>query len=180
MTAFDQNSIMHNGPQVQIRPARESDAPSACDAVNAIAAEKWYLATVDGFSLEQTRTFLRRVVDGTLPQVLAVAEDEVVGFCDIIPNTAKGFTHVGRLGMGVRSAWRRQGIGHRLLDACLTLARTGGIEKVELEVFTDNIGAVRLYESFGFSEEGLKVRGRKLENRYQDVKLMALWLERMA
>ena len=63
---------MHNGPQVQIRPPRESDAASARDAVNAVAAEKWYLATVDGFSLEQTRTFLKRVVEGALPQVLAV------------------------------------------------------------------------------------------------------------
>ena len=167
---------MHNAPQVQIRTARESDTASACDAVNTIAAEKWYLATVDGFSLEETRSFLKRVVDGSLPQALAVVQDEVVGFCDIIPNSAKGFTHVGRLGMGVRSAWRRQGIGRRMLDACLTLARNAHIEKVELEVFTDNLGAVRLYESFGFSEEGLKVRGRKLENRYQDVKLMALRL----
>jgi ribosomal protein S18 acetylase RimI-like enzyme len=167
---------MPNGPQVQIRPARESDAVSGCDAVNAIAAEKWYLASVDGFSTEQTRTFLRRVIDGALPQVLAVVEEKVVGFCDILPNTTKGFTHVGRLGMGVRSEWRRQGIGRRMLDACLALARNAGIEKVELEVFSDNVGAVQLYDSFGFRQEGLKVRGRKLEGRYQDVKLMALWL----
>ncbi len=167
---------MHNGPQVQIRPTRESDTASARDAVNAVAAEKWYLATVDGFSPEQTRDFLKRVVDGSLPQVMAVLEDEVVGFCDILPNPAKGFTHVGRLGMGVRFEWRRQGIGRRMLDACLSLARKAGIEKVELEVFSDNVGAIRLYDSFGFSQEGLKVRGRKLENQYQDVKLMALWL----
>jgi len=160
---------------LHIRAARESDAESANDAVNAIAAEKWYLATVDGFSKEQTRAFLKQVVDGNLPQVLAVAEDQVVGFCDVIPHTAKGFTHVGRLGMGVRSGWRRQGIGRRLLDACLSLARNAGIEKVELEVFADNVVAVRLYESFGFIHEGLKMRGRKLENRYQDLKLMALW-----
>jgi ribosomal protein S18 acetylase RimI-like enzyme len=103
-------------------------------------------------------------------------EDEVVGFCDIIPNTAKGFTHVGRLGMGVRSEWRRQGIGRRLLGACSCLARNAGIEKVELEVFSDNVAATRLYDSFGFSQEGRKVRGRKLEDRYQDLTLMALWL----
>jgi RimJ/RimL family protein N-acetyltransferase len=173
---FDQNAMMHNDPRVQIRPARESDAASACETVNAVAAEKWYLATVDGFSLEQTRTFLRRVIDGSLPQVLAVLGDEVVGFCDILPNPAKGFTHVGRLGMGVRLEWRRQGIGRRMLEACLSLARSAAIEKVELEVFSDNVGAIWLYESIGFSPEGLKVRGRKLENRYQDVKLMALWL----
>jgi hypothetical protein len=106
---------MHNGPQVQIRPARESDAASACRAVNSVAAEKWYLATVDGFSLEQTRAYLKRVVDESLPQVLAVVEEEVVGFCDILPNTTKGFVHVGRLGMGVRLEWRRQGIGRRML-----------------------------------------------------------------
>jgi ribosomal protein S18 acetylase RimI-like enzyme len=161
--------------QLHIRPARESDAASANDAVNEIAAEKWYLATVDGFSEEQTRAFLKQVVDGNLPQVLAVVQDQVVGFCDVIPHTAKGFTHVGRLGMGVRSQWRRQGVGHRLLEACLALARSTGIEKVELEVFADNVVAVHLYESFGFVHEGLKVRGRKLENRYQDLKLMALW-----
>ena len=61
------------------------------------------------------------------------------------------------------------------MHACL-LARNSGIEKVELEVFSDNLGAVRLYESFAFSLEGVKVRGRKLDGRYQDVKLMALWL----
>jgi len=163
-------------PRVRIRPPREADAASFRDAVNAVAAEKWYLATVDGFSLDQTRAFLRRVIDGSLPQVLAVVGDEVIGFCDVLPNPAKGFTHLGRLGMGVLAAWRRQGIGRLLLDTCLGLARDAGIEKVELEVYSDNVAAVRLYEAFGFRTEGLKVRGRKLENRYQDLQLMALWL----
>jgi ribosomal protein S18 acetylase RimI-like enzyme len=162
--------------KVQIRPAREPDAASLCAAVKAVAAEKMYLATIDGYSLEQTRAFLKHILDGSLPQMSAVVDGEVVGFCDIIPNSVKGFTHVARLGMGVRSEWRRQGIGRRMLDACLQLARDAGIEKVELEVFSDNIGAVRLYQSFGFKEEGLRVRGRQLDGRYQDVKLMALWL----
>jgi ribosomal protein S18 acetylase RimI-like enzyme len=161
---------------VHIRPTRETDAASYCDAVRAVAAEKWYLATVDGYSLEQTREFVKAVVEGSLPQVMAVAGDVVVGFCDIIPNPAQGFTHVGRLGMGVRVEWRRQNIGRRLLDACLSLARDAALEKVELEVYSDNSAAVRLYESFGFSQEGIKERARKFEGRYQDLCMMALWL----
>ncbi len=167
---------MNLGHQIQIRQARESDAISIREAVKAIAAEKWYLATVEGFSLKQTRAFLRHIVDGDLPQVMAIAEETVVGFCDILPNPAMGFTHVARLGMGVRSEWRRQGIGRRLLEACLARAKNADVEKVELEVFSDNIAAVRLYESFGFSREGVRVRGRKLDDRYQDVVLMALWI----
>ena len=167
---------MNLGHQIQIRQARESDAISIREAVKAIAAEKWYLATVEGFSLKQTRAFLRHIVDGDLPQVMAIAEETVVGFCDILPNPAMGFTHVARLGMGVRSEWRRQGIGRRLLEACLARAKNADVEKVELEVFSDNIAAVRLYESFRFSREGVRVRGRKLDDRYQDVVLMALWI----
>ncbi len=165
---------MQIGPQVEIRRARESDAESIRAAVRAVAQEKWYLATVEGFSLEETRSFLKRIVEGNLPQVTAVAGDTVVGGCDILPNSAAGFRHVARLGMYVLPEWRRQGIGRRLLDACLALARNSGIEKVELEVFSDNIGAIKLYESLGFSREGVKVRGRKLDGRYQDVILMAL------
>lgn len=161
---------------LEIRPAREADAASLSDAVKAVAAEKWYLATVDGFSLEQTRAYLQDIKDRSLPQMTAIVGNTVVGFCDIIPHAAQGFTHVARLGMGVRPEWRRQGIGRRLLDACLSLARRSAIEKIELEVFSDNVAAVRLYETFGFSLEGVKVRGRKLQGRYQDVKLMALWL----
>jgi len=101
---------MPDASLVQIRPVRESDAAAFCDAVKSVAAEKWYLATVDGFSLEQTLAFVRHNVEASMPQVMAVVENEVVGFCDILPGTTKGFTHVGRLGMGVRREWRRQGI----------------------------------------------------------------------
>jgi hypothetical protein len=99
-------SVMHNETEVEIRAVREADAASFCEAVAAVAAEKWYLATVDGFSLEQTSAFVKHVVSGSLPQVMALADTQVVGFCDILPGAAKGFTHVGRLGMGVRSEWR--------------------------------------------------------------------------
>lgn len=162
--------------QVEIRRVRESDAESICEAIKEVAAERLHLATVDGFSLENTRAFLKLIVDGNLPQATAIADGMVIGFCDILPNTASGFTHVARLGMGVRSEWRRQGIGRRLLDACLIQAKISGIEKVELEVFSDNAGAVRLYGAFGFIREGIKSRGRKLDGRYQDVVLMAQWM----
>lgn len=165
-----------SGSQIEFRPARESDAAAIRAAVAAVAAEKRYIATVDGFSLEETRAFLKHIVAGNLPQVTALAGDTVIGFCDILPNSAVGFTHVARLGMAVRAEWRRQGIGRQLLSACLAHAKNAGIEKVELEVFSDNLRAITMYESFGFSREGVKVRGRKLDERYQDVVLMALWI----
>lgn len=162
--------------QVQVRRSRMDDAESLCDAVNSVAREKWWLATADGFTPEQTRTFLKFVMDHALSQVVADASGLIVGWCDVVPKGPRGFAHVGALGMGVRREWRRHGVGRRLLEECLGLARDARLEKIELEVFTDNEGAIRLYESLGFTREGVKARARKLDDRYQDVLLMALWL----
>jgi RimJ/RimL family protein N-acetyltransferase len=161
---------------VLIRPSRIEDAPAFSEAVTKVATEKRYLATVDGYSAEQTRPYLQRATEGTLYQFVAEADGRLIGACDISPRQAIGFTHVGVLGMFVLPEWRRRGIGSRLLDACLTAARRAGLERIELEVFADNEAAIRLYEAHGFVREGCKQRGRKLEGRYQDVLLMALVL----
>lgn len=160
---------------IEIRRSRLGDAASVSEAVTEVAAEQWFLATVDGYSVRQTKAFIQTAVTGAVHQVVAVDGDKVIGSCDVRPHELKGFTHVGQLGMYVRKEWRGQGIGMRLLAACLSAAKEAGLEKIELEVFADNIPAIRLYETAGFRREGLKARGRKWRERYQDVALMALW-----
>ena len=158
----------------EIRAIRQDDLESLRDAFNSVCAEKWYVATVEGFTLERVSEFVTRFLENHVPAVVAVVGDQIVGWCNILPNTKLGFTHVGVLGMGVRREYRGQGIGRRLMDACLSLVRESGLEKIELDVYTDNEAAIRLYESVGFQREGHKRYARKLEGRYQDIYLMAL------
>ena len=162
--------------QIEIRVVQEDDLFSLRDAINSVCSEKWYVATTEGFTLEQSRRFIEHNIENAYPQVVATVDDCVVGWCDVIPNRKVGFTHVGRLGMGVRKEYRRLGIGRRLLTECLRLSREYGLERVELEVFADNVAALKLYESSGFVTEGLKTNARKLEERYQDVVMMAMKL----
>jgi ribosomal protein S18 acetylase RimI-like enzyme len=162
--------------QIAIRPVKETDLESLRNAINSVCREKWYIATVEEFSMEQSQIFLQHIIDNSWPQVVAEIDRKIVGWCDIIPKTTIGFTHVGHLGMGVRQGYRGKGIGRRLLVDCLSLARMAGIERVELEVFSDNAAAIYLYERHGFTLEGRKTHARKLEGKYQDVQLMALSL----
>ena len=96
-----------------------------------------------------------------------------MGWCDITPWPYEGMKHVGRLGMGVKSGFRGQGTGKRLLEAALLRAFNTGLERVELEVFGSNRAAVRLYESFGFVREGRKIAARKLDGISDDLLLYA-------
>jgi ribosomal protein S18 acetylase RimI-like enzyme len=60
---------------------------------------------------------------------------------------------VPELGIGVRAAARRRGIGERLLHALLEEASRQGVGRVSLSVETDN-PAARLYERVGFRQVG--------------------------
>jgi ribosomal protein S18 acetylase RimI-like enzyme len=83
-----------------------------------------------------------------------VADDRVVGWCDLRPKAAAALRHTAVLGMGIVAAYRGQGIGSRLLATALELAAERGIRRSELIVRSDNAPAIGLYRRFGFVAEG--------------------------
>jgi RimJ/RimL family protein N-acetyltransferase len=58
----------------------------------------------------------------------------------------------------------------------------GAIQRVELDVFSNNEAAIRLYRRAGFAIEGRKRRGRILDGVEEDVVVMSLlrdeWADR--
>jgi ribosomal-protein-alanine N-acetyltransferase len=57
-----------------------------------------------------------------------------------------------------RGAWRRQGVGERLLIALFDLAVSRGASEATLEVRPSNVPARNLYEKFGFKVAGVRPR----------------------
>lgn len=56
----------------------------------------------------------------------------------------------------VASGYRRRGIGRKLMEYMLERAAKVGIGACTLEVRVSNLPAIRLYESLGFSGEGVR------------------------
>jgi ribosomal-protein-alanine N-acetyltransferase len=59
---------------------------------------------------------------------------------------------------------RRQGIASALLHRLLELTKDDALRGYTLEVRTSNLGAIRLYERFGFRRKGIR-RGYYTDNR---------------
>jgi len=98
---------------------------------------------------------------------------ELVGTLGLLKADGPKRQHKGMLvGMYVRPAARRGGVGRRLLDAALDLAAQS-VELVQLSVVKGNEPAHRLYQSAGFVEYGLEQRALKVDGRYYDDLLMA-------
>ena len=104
---------------------------------------------------------------------MAVTEDKVVGWADIIPKQKGSAQHTGELGMGIVASCRGQGIGKELLEKVIRHSWEIGLKRLELEVFASNLIAISLYERYGFEHEGTKQNARFVDGEYEDVLIMA-------
>ena len=79
------------------------------------------------------------------------------------------------VGMMVLRHLQGQGIGRRLLAACVTQVQsTSGLELLTLSVTSTNAAAIGLYQSAGFTRYGTLVHAIKLGERYHNKDLMVL------
>ncbi|MFO1458390.1 MAG: GNAT family protein [Verrucomicrobiota bacterium] len=150
----------------------DADALSAC--IDAVSRERRYLGNTSGFSAEQTREFITSLSDSGGIQVVAVAEAQIVGWCDVTPIPFEGMRHVGRLGMGLLPPFRGKGLGRRLVREVLSQVFAVSLKRVELEVYASNKVAIGLYEREGFVMEGRKRLARILDGAEDDILIMGL------
>jgi RimJ/RimL family protein N-acetyltransferase len=119
---------------------------------------------------------MQSVLEARYPFLVVTEGSTIVGWCDVGRRKREGFRHTAELGIGLSAKVRGHGLGSRLLRGIIALSRRCGIEKLELQVYASNVAARRLYRKFGFKVEGRRIRARKLDGRYDDVVLMALFL----
>jgi ribosomal-protein-alanine N-acetyltransferase len=131
---------------IEYGPLRPSDA-ARCAELEA--------QLFDGDDPWPARAFLAELNAKHIRYVAARDDDKLVGYA--------GIARLGRTKpyeyeihtIGVDPAYQGKGIGKRMLTELLDHAAGG---TVFLEVRTDNVPAISMYESFGFTNVGLRRR----------------------
>jgi putative acetyltransferase len=106
--------------------------------------------------------------------LVAVSGEHVIGMLtvDTFPNKPRR-RHVGQIGISVTETWQGKGVGKALMQAAIDLAdKWLNLTRLELEVYSDNDAAIRLYEQFGFEREGLLRQHAFRDGRYVDSIMM--------
>lgn len=160
---------------ITIVPIELSHAESFHACLDAVAREKRFLAQTKAAPLDRVKDFVQSSVSSNAAQFVALEENRIIGWADVFPSWADATAHCGQLGMGVLAEYRGQGVGRRLIDACIAKAWQSGITRIELEVRTDNERAIQLYERVGFAKESTKRRAMRFEGVYHDAFLMVLF-----
>jgi putative acetyltransferase len=164
---------------VEIRPARPADARQSRRLFAEVAAEGRYIRTEDvRWSVREMRKRYRGswTMQSASIVAVAVADGRLIGTLGVGRETHPVTRPVASLGMMVADDWRSRGVGSALLAEAFRWARWAGVEKLALTVYPDNDRARRLYERFGFAEEGRLVGHSRKRHGYEDEIVMGRWM----
>lgn len=158
----------------EIIPIQEKHIEDFWSAVDSVARERKYLAFLEGPPIRTTKDFVLEQIRDNWPQLLAIHNEKIIGWCDISPLDRPVFAHTGSLGMGVLAPYRGKGIGKTLIYRALEEAKRKGLTRIELTVRENNKPAIALYEKFGFIVEGFHKNAVYIEGIYENHLSMAL------
>lgn len=134
-------------PSVRSMKCRDVEAVAKLEAQ--IFTDAWSEKSISE-TLDQPQAFI----------LVAEQADEIVGYC--IVYYVLDEAEIARI--AVDSSKRKQGVGQALLRATCRSCMEKEITRVLLDVRESNASARRFYESFGFSEDGIR------KNFYQNPK----------
>lgn len=122
--------------------------------------------------VEQTRRWLEGQSNDTV-NLMAVLDGKIVGNAGLDRHGGRR-AHAAGLGIGIHDDFVGRGIGSALIGELVDVADNWlNLKRLELNVYTDNSIAIRLYEKFGFKREGVFVGYAYRDGSYVDSLAMA-------
>ncbi|MBX7147159.1 MAG: GNAT family N-acetyltransferase [Alphaproteobacteria bacterium] len=110
----------------------------------------------------------------------AFYNDDMVGQLAFFPFTpVHPWTHhIGKFGMMILKDYWGQGLGRKMLEIMIPHAKSVDIKKIEAMVRTTNERGVKLYQSLGFNNEGIRKKAALIEKNFLDEYFIAKFLDK--
>ena len=128
---------------------------------------------------DMLRSHVRETLDSPNSTIIvADSGSQLVGYVEAEGGPYRRTRHNAYVVIGVLRPCQRRGIGRSLLAALRSWAADHDVIRLELTVRADNHAAQRLYETAGFSVEGLRRGSLRVGEELVDELAMALLLDR--
>lgn len=152
-----------------IREAREDDAPSMVELLNAIIDAGGYTIMEGPVTVEEQIAYIRSFPARGLFNVAVASDKRVIGMQSVERTSeTKALRHVGEISTFVALDLRGKGIGRSLSKGTSGAAKERGFTKVMASIRADNPSAIAFYQGQGFRIIGIAERHAFVDGRYVD------------
>lgn len=166
--------ILKNGKELIVRSAEIEDAEKELEMYKKQVAETPFLSrgaddimpSKEGFE-ENYEYYLE---DDRACTLVAIYENKLIGsgHIDYCANKKRS-AHRCDIDLGILKEYWGLGIGGKIMQTLLDVAKNSKFEQVELSVASKNERAIKMYESFGFQKTGIIPRSLKYaDGTYED------------
>ena len=171
--------LAKDGRKCVLRSVKWEDLDDLIEFINSLVEEGSDILRADKVTRSEEAEWLgRRLVrieKGELIDVVAEVEGKVIANSEVEKRSDLE-SHVGYLGIAVKSGFRGIGIGTQIMKTLIEESKKAGLKILVLEHFNTNKTARRLYEKMGFKEAGKIPKGIYKDGKYIDLIRMILEL----
>ena len=162
---------------IQLREATERDIPVILKIVNQAILHSTAIYDYEPRSIETQQLWFEKKQAEKMPVIVAEYEDQTIGFGSYgIFRPWAAYRFSVEHSIYVSESFRGQGVGGKLLEALINLARQQGFHTMIAGIDAENTHSIAFHEKYGFEEAGrFKEVGFKF-NRWLDLVFMQLFL----
>ena len=145
------------GRTVTFRNARPEDAADLVEYLKVTSAETPYLIREPDeitITKENEENFIRAKIDSERELMLiALIDGKHIGNCSLMSIAPyRRYRHRCEVAIAFYKEYCGCGIGSKMLQTVLDVAKDAGYEQAELEVMAENKNAIAMYEKLGFKK----------------------------
>lgn len=163
-----------------LRPVTQSDAEGLLSLFSSLEHETPFFPWLPGergLTLGDIEDRLAECASGSRHILVAERDGELAGYVDIRRASLQRLAHGAFLELGIRKAHWGAGLGKHLMLAVEDWARKTDVIRIAFPVVSENLRAIGLYLSLGYSVEGCRRRVYRIDERLVDEYMMAKLLD---
>lgn len=151
---YEWHTKLHDGTEVLIRPIKPDDEPLIREMFYSFSEQTVYLryhGTLKSMPHNKLQVFCNVDYDQEMALVGVIGQaghEDIIGVGRYMTDAAKTSAEFA---FAVRDEWQRQGLGTRLFDRLIGIARENGIRNFAADVLAENSGMLKIFHRSGMN-----------------------------
>lgn len=144
-----------NGLEINFRLMEAADRDAVLEFARSLPDHDLLYLRIDITQAEVVDGWVENLEKGRTITVLAEAEGKIIGYASLHRDEVSWKRHVGEIRVMLNPELRGAGLGKTMANEVFAIAKDLGLQKVMVQMTTDQRGARGMVESLGFRPEAL-------------------------